>query len=145
MQTLLTGDYKITALQKEIEEENQPVLKKKLKNSGREERKSKRPKGCPKPTSSVEDSPSGGSNKDDEDFFANFCKVEDPNKEDNLADLTPQRLLELVSERTAFVEPLWPEQQLMLMKIADEFNKREEPSEEDLERYQYYISVLSVL
>lgn len=115
-----------------------------MKTSGKDDKKSKRPKGCPQPIASAEDSPSGGSvNKDEEDFFANFCKVEDPNKEDNLADLTPQRLLELVSERTELVEPLWPEQQLMLMKIADEFNKREEPSEEDIERYQYYISVIS--
>lgn len=145
MQTLLTGDYKLTALQKELDAELLPVAKKKFRASEKDEKKAKRLKGCPK-TSTSDDvktyvASSGGDTNDTANFFAAFCKRDDVNKEDNLADLPPHRLVQLLSQRTELVEPLWPEQQLMLMKIVDEFTKTDEPTEEDMERYYYYISV----
>lgn len=39
------------------------------------------------------------------------------------------------------MDPLWPEEQIMLMKIADEFTRTEEPSTEDLDRYYFYVEV----
>ncbi|XP_035707277.1 dynein heavy chain 3, axonemal-like [Folsomia candida] len=64
-------------------------------------------------------------------------------QEEGLMNVPMDRLFDLISKRTAYIEPLWPEQQLFLMKIVEDLAHTPDPTEVDLARYKYYIQSIS--
>jgi len=59
-------------------------------------------------------------------------------EDSELLRLPKERLVELIEERTGFLPPLWPEEQLKLMNMVDDLLPDRTPSDSDYERYIYY-------
>jgi hypothetical protein len=61
---------------------------------------------------------------------------------DGLEKLDRDRLVALMRERTEALGPLWPEEQLALMKCVEDLAPVIQPSEEDVIRYNHYITTI---